>query len=293
MAQRLPPLRAIEAFVLTAEHLSITRAAEALGLSVPATSRRIRALEADLGVRLFRRLHRALALTQAGEAYRDRVAPAFAEIRAASDAVRAPTRRRTLRINLLQSFAANWLMPRLPRFQAAHPELRIELETETAMIDLKAREDIDLAIRLGEGPWPGLAAERLITPEIFPVCAPGLRRRLRKLEDLGRFTWLGSRHLPRSWAEWTAAVGHPDLAPKAVQDFDNLQLLYEAAAGGLGVALGIDVIVAPYLADGRLVAPFPHRVRRSRAYWLVCRKAERDRPAIRAFRDWVLAEARG
>jgi LysR family transcriptional regulator, glycine cleavage system transcriptional activator len=293
VAQRLPPLRAIEAFVLAAQHLSITRAAEELGLSVPATSRRIHALEADLGVRLFRRLHRALALTKAGETYRDRLAPAFAEIRAASEAVRAPTRRRTLRINLLQSFAANWLMPRLPRFQALHPELRIELETETATIDLAAREDVDVAIRLGEGPWPGLAAERLITPEVFPVCAPALRRRLRRIDDLARFTWLGSRHLPRSWAEWADAVGHPELTPKAIQDFDNLQLLYEAATGGLGIALGIDVIVAPYLADGRLVAPFPQRVRRSRAYWLVCRKAERDRPPIRAFRDWILGEARG
>jgi len=292
VTQRLPPLRAVEAFVLAAEHLSITRAAAVLGLSVPATSRRIRALEADLGVRLFRRLHRALALTEAGATYRDRLAPAFAEIRAASAALRAPPRRRVLRLNLLQSFAASWLVPRLPRFQALHPDLRIELETETAMVDLAAREDIDAAIRLGEGPWPGLAAVRLMTPEMFPVCAPALRRRLRRLDDLAGFTWLGSRHLPRSWAEWTAAVGRPALRPQSTQDFDNLQLLYEAACGGLGVALGIDVVVAPYLADRRLVAPFPHRVRRSRAYWLVCRKAERERPAIRALRDWLLDEAK-
>jgi LysR family transcriptional regulator, glycine cleavage system transcriptional activator len=149
-----------------------------------------------------------------------------------------------------------------------------------------------VAIRLGIGPWPGLAATRLITPALFPVCTPALARRLRKPVDLAYVTWLGSSHLPESWNEWTATVGYPDLGPPRVQNFDNLQLLYEAATGGLGVALGIEPIVAPYLSDGRLVAPFPERVRRSRAYWLVCRRAETNRPAIRAFRRWAVSEAR-
>jgi LysR family transcriptional regulator, glycine cleavage system transcriptional activator len=286
------PLAAIEAFVLAAETLSITKAAAVLGLSVPATSRRVQALEAELGIRLFRRLHRALELTAAGAAYHARLAPAFAEIRTASETARRGRNAQVLRINLLQSFAASWLMPRLPRFHAAHPAIRVELQTETAMLDLAARDDVDVAIRLGKGPWPGLAATRLMTPALFPVCTPALARCLRQPADLARFAWLGSSHLPHSWSEWTAAVGHAKLKPVRVQNFDNLQLLYEAALGDLGVALGIEPIVAPYLADGRLVAPFPERVRRSRAYWLVCRRTESNRPAIRAFRRWAVAEAR-
>lgn len=288
MPRRLPPLPAIEAFVLAADTLSITKAAAVLGLSVPATSRRIAALEGELGVRLFRRLHRALALTEAGARYHARLAPALAEIRNASAALVAP---QVLRLNLLQSFAASWLLPRLPRFHAAHPGIRVELQSETAMIDFASR-DVDLAIRLGSGGWPGLGADRLLTPMLFPVCAPGLRPMPRCLADLARHTWLGSSHLPDSWRDWLAAVGQPDLRPVGQQDYDNLLLLYEAAAGGLGIGLGIDAVVAPYLADGRLVAPLTERARRSRSYWLVGRPAERDRPAIRAFRRWLLAEAR-
>ena len=156
------PLRSLEAFVVAARALSLTRAAATLNMTVPAASRRIKILESHLGVRLFDRLPRGLALTAAGERYFAELGPAWDAMRAATEAARTPAPRKAFRVSVIPTFAANWLVPRLARDHAALAGLEIELETAPDIVDLTERRDLDCAIRLGRGPWPGTVGRKVL-----------------------------------------------------------------------------------------------------------------------------------
>jgi LysR family glycine cleavage system transcriptional activator len=173
MGHRMPPFKAIEAFVVAARTLSFTEAASRLHLTVPAVSRRIRALETELGVVLFERAHRVLRLTTAGEAYLAHLAPALETIRRASDELRGEPRGRSLTVNLPASLAANWLVPRLRGFHASHSDIEVELRSMNGHTDLGS--EADLAIWPGPGNWPGLRAERLLEMDAYPVCGADFR----------------------------------------------------------------------------------------------------------------------
>lgn len=290
----LPPFRSIEAFVVAARTSSFAAAAAALGLSLPALSRRIGILEDALQRRLFRRLPRGVELLPAGRAYLDEIGPALDIIRRSTEALRDRSRRSAVRVSLISTLAANWLVPRLTRFHQAHPRIDVELETTADCIDLEQR-DTDFAIRLGLGPWPGLRCECLIALDIYPVCSPSLAIRARDPHALASHTLLGPSHRPEFWPEWLqAASSDPAVAgPRPARTFDNLQLLHEAAASGMGVAIALDPLVRPYLADRRLVRPFAARVRSARGFHLLSRDGGRLSKPAQAFRRWLLAEARG
>jgi len=282
------PLRSIEAFVLVARFLSLQKAATALGLTVPAVSRRIQLLERHLGTRLFDRLPRGLALTPAGESYIADLGPACAAVQAATASARAPTRRHALKVSVIPTFAVNWLLPRLARRRPAGMD--IEIETLPDIVDLSARADLDCAIRLGRGPWAGTSSQTVLPVEAYPVANPAFvaAHRLAGPEDLARHTLIGSNHQPDFWPEWFRLSG---LAPAegSYASFDNLQLVYEAAANGLGIAIGLDPLVRPYLDTGRLVRLWPGSIRLSRSFHLV-RPTRRDRDRrIDRFHDWLLS----
>ena len=298
---RMPPFKAIEAFVVAARALSFTEAASVLNITVPAVSRRIQTLESNLGVPLFQRKPRALGLTQAGESYLSELEPAIDAIRRASHCARARTRPCSVRLSLPASLAANWLVPRLHHFHAAHRGIGVELESDgehfepgnASEHDKLNEGEADIVIRLSNGNWPGLRTERLLDLKGFPVCSPSLLAAGTvpcSPEGLGELPLLGIRGQSDLWPEWFHFAGLPPRT-RVTQEFDNVHLLYRAAACGLGIALGVDVLVQPYLDDGQLVRPFNSQYRLSHSYHIICRAADLSRRPVSTFRDWLLAQA--
>jgi len=288
----MPPFKSIEAFVVAARVLSFTQAAAMLHLTVPAISRRVRALELELGVPLFERSHRALELTEAGQAYLARLAPAIDTIRRASDGLRDGTRGNSLTVSLPASLAANWLVARLPAFQAAHRDIDVELRSMNGHGDLDGSE-ADLAIWPGTGKWEGLRAERLLDMDAYPVCGADFldaHPALQHPRDLAAAPLLGIAGQQEAWNAWLQAAGVAD-RPHIGSVFDNFHLLYRAAASGLGVALGVDVIVRPYLEQGLLVRPFDVSFKLMKGYYVVCRSNDWAQPPVSIFRRWLTEQA--
>lgn len=289
---RLPPFKSIEAFVVAARALSFTEAASVLHLTVPAVSRRIQTLETELGVSLFQRTHHALRLTDAGHAYLSDLAPAIETIRGASDQVRGASRGNSVKVGLPASLAANWLVPRLERFHCRHQGIQVEFESTNGSSQLDESE-ADLAIWLGTGNWPGLRAERLLDVEAYPVCSAEFlasHAGLRTPADLGKFPLLGIAEYPDLWTEWLRAAGTAKRG-RVRYSFDDFHLLYRAAAAGFGVALGLDVIVQPYLGAAQLVRPSNVWCKLTKGYYVVCRRADWARRPVSTFREWLMMEA--
>jgi LysR family glycine cleavage system transcriptional activator len=285
------PFQSIEAFVVVARSLSLTAASTAMNLTVPALSRRIQILEQHLGVRLFRRLPRGLSLTEAGAAYFRAVEPGWEAVREATEAARVGLRRGPIRVSVMPTFAANWLMPRLARLPVRAGGMEVALETSSELVDLHARPDLDCAIRLGAGPWTGLVSQAFLPVDAYVVASPGFLRDngpLRHPGDVLRHLLIGSHHQPDFWREWFQLTGI-DAEGCRYRSFDNLHVAYEATAAGMGVALGLDPVVRPYLDSGRLERVFPDNVRSFRSFHLVVRPGG-SRPLDR-FRDWLFAEA--
>jgi LysR family glycine cleavage system transcriptional activator len=293
MAQRLPPLRAIEAFVVVAETLSYSKAAQALNLTKSAISRRIQSLESDIDVQLFRRSNKALALTPDGEAYYRLTGPAFDALRAAGTLLERPRSNNTLRIALPQSFASHWLMPRLSSFYDKHPEIDLRLDS-VGYFNFLEGDNIDVVLQVAKEPTASYHCEKFMRVVQYPVCSPDLLRRtpLSSVADLAAHTLLHLNSMPDAWPEWLKLVGCPDQAVHRTQHFDNMSLVMEAAANGLGVAMGAEALCRPDVERGRLVAPFSARLEDLRAMYFVCRKADISNRSIRKFRAWLLAEAR-
>lgn len=299
MSAPVPPFNPLHAFAVAARLGNLTRAAEALGVSQSAVSRQVAVLEAYLGTPLFRRERHGIALTPEGEALRREVSPAFEAIAAATERLRKDARERPLRLRVYSTFAAKWLLPRLHRFEAAHPGIGVRLSHIVAPVDFR-RDPVDLAIQLGDGQWPGLEARRLMPDILQPVCAPRLLEAglleagppLRAPEDLRRHRLLVSRYRRDDWRDWLAGIGRPDLLREGLE-FTSSILTYQAAAEGLGVAVGQMRLLEPDLASGALVALFGRPVERSIAYHLVWPKdVPLDRRG-RAFLAWVAGEAAG
>ncbi|HET6518976.1 MAG TPA: transcriptional regulator GcvA [Geminicoccaceae bacterium] len=298
MGRRLPPLNALRAFEAAARHLSFTRAAEELHVTQAAVSHQIKALEEHLGVRLFRRLNRALLLTDAGQACLPGLSEAFDRMAEAVERLRVRDCAGPLTVSVPPGFAAKWLVPRLERFQELCPEIDVRVSATMRHVDF-AREDVDLAVRYGAGRWPGLHAEPLLATEVFPVCAPTLPagpRPLRTPDDLRHHALLhddSAASIPGypDWAMWLRAAGvaggvDPSRGPR----FNHANLVLEAAAAGRGVALALSAVAAADLAAGRLIRPFDLGVPTGFAYHVVCPPALADRPKVRAFCHWLRAE---
>ncbi len=301
MRRRLPPLNALRAFEAAARHLSFTQAAEELAVTQAAVSHQVKALEAHLGVPLFRRLNRALALTEAGRSLLPPAREAFDLLDAAARRLRQAEAGGPLRVSVLTSFASKWLLPRLARFRAQHPDIDVLVSADDRLADLE-RDEIDVGIRYGAGGYPGLRVDWLMGDEILPVCAPGLcegPRPLRAPEDLRHHTLLhdevsGTADSP-DWRVWFEAAGLADsgIDPERGPGYSHMAMVLEAAVAGEGVALGRLSLAGDDLEAGRLVCPFGPRLRTRFAYWVVSSPALAERPKVRAFRRWVIAEARG
>ena len=293
MPTSLPPLNGLRAFEAAARHLSFTRAAEELHVTQTAISHQIRKLEDQLGVRLFVRMPGAVHLTLAAETYLSAVHTAFEDLRIATVQVRGSAGPRMLRLSTTPSFATKWLVPRLAAFQAAHPDLAVEISTTMALVDFR-REEVDLAIRYGRGAWPGLRATWLLAEDIIPVCAPTLRdgpSPLRTPADLARHRLISTTTFADEWGLWLTAAGlSPALAERAMV-FDMPILAIQAAIDGMGVALGHTPLVEADLASGRLVAPFPMSLPSEMGFYIVTPEASAERPEIALLRDWLVGSA--
>lgn len=291
----LPALSGLEAFEAVARTRSFSRAAAALGLSPSAVSHRITALEQSLGVALFTRDGRGVALTEAGRALVGPAELAFASLREAVAAIR-PSPDAAITVSCSPSFAIRWLVPRLDRLRALHPDLDLRIAADDRLADLHT-DAIDAAIRFGPGPYPGLAATRLTEERVLPVCSPALRDRagLRAPADLARVTLLHDTALAHhparvGWRAWLAAAGATGVDPEAGPRFSHLSLALEAALAGQGVALGRLTLVAEALASGALVAPFDRVLSSGLSYWWLTLPETAARPPLQAMARWLAAE---
>lgn len=293
MAERLPPLNTLRAFEAAARTLSFTKAAEELFVTQAAISHQIRTLEDALGLKLFRRLNRGLMLTEEGQLFLPPVRDALAMLAAGVGRLRKAEATGALNVSTLPSFAATWLVPRLPRFRAVHPEIDIRLTASEHVVDF-AREDVDVAIRFGKGNYPTLRTVRLLGEEAFPICSPRLMREgphpLREPADLRHHTLLHD-DMTIGWADWLKAAGLTDIDPKQGPYFDMSALVIQAAIDGQGVAMARSALAADALEKGLVVKPFDLRLPVDYAYYVVCPPESFDRPKVKAFRDWLLAEA--
>jgi LysR family glycine cleavage system transcriptional activator len=296
---RLPSLDLLKGFEAAARLLSFTKAGEELHLSQSAVSRQIQELEEQLGVTLFQRRHRALALTEDGQTLYAAAAQALATMRAVTDRLRAGRGRQTLAVTTTQSFASLWLIPRLAGFTRKHPELDVRISAETRVLDLE-RDGLDLAIRHGPAKMAGMGAMRLFGESVFPVCSPKLmndaKKPLREPQDLRHHVLLqyddpDHRHPWMHWKTWLEVERLADLRPAGSLVFSGYDQIIPAAIAGHGVALGRSPLVRKALASGELVAPFKRTADPSRAYYAILSKNSEGRPAVTDFVAWLKEEA--
>jgi LysR family transcriptional regulator, glycine cleavage system transcriptional activator len=293
MASTLPPLAAIRCFEAAARHQSFTRAAEELGMSQAAVSYQVKLLEERVGSPLFSRGARGVTLSDAGRRLAPAVSEAFTQIRAAFEDL-SETAEGILRITALSTFATNWLVPRLGTFQAKHPAIAVSLDVSNEVLDL-ARGEVDIGLRSGHGEWPGLASHPLMPAAFTPMLSPRLLERhgpLKEPADLLQLPLIDPTD--EWWMDWFAEAGvpAPDLSGRTGIRVLNQQLAGRAALAGQGAAILMPAFFADELASGLLLQPFPIvRQTSDTHYWLVYSEARRRSPKIRAFRDWILAEA--
>ncbi len=286
--RRLPPLNGVRAFEAAARTGGFANAAAELNVTPAAVSRLVRLLEQRLGVALFDRHANRLTPTPAGEAFRAGLTPLLDRLARLTADVVAAGGQQVLTVGVGPSFAVRWLIPRLADFTRRHPG--IEVRIATGGVAAPFAEGWSCGIRLGAGDWPGLIAEPLIAADLLPVCIPALAARLRGPTDLLPGTLLRVAHAPGDWPRWAAAAGHPTLRA-AGPVFDFYGQAQQAAADGVGVAMGIRPYVDDDLAAGRLVAPFGIAVPKGGAWHLLHRPGRVGEPAFAAFRSWILAAA--
>ncbi len=299
MAQRLPSLNGLRAFEAAARHLSLTKAARELNVTPAAVSHQIKALEADLGVALLRRVKGEFVLSEAAQTALPTLRAGFDQIAEAARRLRSDQAGRFLTISVGPTFAATWLVRRLGRFKGAFPEIDVRLDTTDQLAQF-ARDGVDVGIRFGRGEYPGLQAIRLFDEEIYPVCSPELVKRgppLARPSDLAAHILLHVEWVPNKggetldWEMWLRAAGAQGVDHTRGPRFSHSSMALQAAAEGQGVALGSRSLASDELEAGRLVCPFDIALPVNFAYHLVYPEAAAEVPKVAAFRDWILAEA--
>lgn len=295
---RLPSLDTLRVFSVAARHLSFTKAADELHLTQSAVSHRVRTLEKELGVLLFNRVERRLELTRAGQTLAQRVDRAVNEIACAVANLDLADDAQRLTVTMLPSVASCWLVPRLPRFQALHPEIELQVIADQRLFDLRATR-IDLAIRFGRGTYPGYAVTKLMPDRVFPVCSPDLIAQHGSVKTIEALLELPLLHDSATegdgsgtdWRSWLNHVGCREAAYDRGQRFSDAGLLIEAAVLGLGVALARASLVCDYLANETLICPLRLAAPAAFAYYLLALPEAATLRKIARFRDWLRAEA--
>jgi len=296
---RLPSLDLLRGFEAAARLLSFTRAGGELRLTQSAVSRQMQELETQLGVQLFQRRHRALALTDAGQQFYPAAAQVLATMRAATDRLRAQSGRGALSVTTTHSFAALWLIPRLAGFTRDHPGVDVRISAATRVQDLE-RDGLDVAIRHGPAQLAGEGATRLFGERVFPVCSPKLlqdaRKPLKQPADLRHHVLLqyddpDARHPWLHWRTWLEVERLTELKPAGRLSFSGYEQIIGAAIAGHGVALGRSPLVKGALASGELVAPFRRSADPARAYYAIVSKNAAGRREVEDFVAWLQEEA--
>lgn len=312
MAARLPPLNALRAFEAAARHLSVKKAAIELNVTPAAVSHQIRMLEDYLGVQLFHRYNRALELTDAARASLPKLREGFDCLVQAVERLRSHVSGGVLTVSAAPSFAARWLMPRLHRFIAAHPEVDVRVSARMRRVSVDGKGDVaeratveawmddsDIAVLYGRGKYPGMWVKKLLDLTLTPICSPQLlngAHPLKKPADLAHHMLLhddtGDLYDNEPfWDVWLQAANVSGVDARRGPHFSHAVLAFEAAIDAVGVVATMPVLAAEDMAAGRLVAPFDLHVPLASAYYLVCNETTSMRPAVALFRDWLLEEA--
>jgi LysR family glycine cleavage system transcriptional activator len=292
MSRRLPPLNALKAFEAAARNESFTRAAEELFVTQGAVSQQVKALEDHVGRRLFIREHQRLVLTEQAKAYLTVVRDALDRLSAGTEILMRGQSSGVLTVSTSPDFAAKWLVHRLSHFGDLFPDIDLRVSATMHHVDF-AREDVDIAVRHGDGKWPELEAVRLCHERLFAVCSPKLlkgKNAIRKPTDilLHPLIHLDSR---QDWSDWLIAAGVTRTKADTGPIFDRASMVIDAAAGGQGVALARTALASWDLTNGRLVSPVPFSVALKKSFWIVCPKPAAKIEKIVRFRDWLLREA--
>ena len=313
MTYRLPPLNALRVFEAAARHLSFKEAAIELSITQAAVSHQIKSLEEYLGVELFRRAGRGVQLTEAARACLPRLQEGFESLAAAVETIRERGEETELRITAPPVFAARWLMPRLADFSRREPRIELRVFGSSKMVDAGALDsaalvgNLDLRdemsgveIHLGSGNYPGYRADYLFDVATVAVASPEVARGeppLEKPEDLARHVLLHDDAMDiiahgRAWQKWLEAAGVADRVDGSRgPHFSSNILSLEAASQKLGVALALRPLVDDDIKSGRLCTPFKVELKPQSAYYLVCPEVIAERPAVSAFRKWLLEMA--
>ncbi len=297
--RHLPPLTALRVFEAAARHLNFERAGDELAVTASAVGQQVRTLEAWLKRPLFVRLpSKGVALTAMGERYAASLSQLLDQLNEATIKALRPDTANVLTVSTLPSLATSWLIPRLGGFKARHPEFEVRISVSHGLADFIS-DDVDVGIRSGRGVYPGLRSDLLMEENFFPVCSSALLndpdRPLREPADLRHHTLL--QEIPEgepdrvTWPRWLDLLGVEGVDGSRGPQFSHTFLSLQAAASGQGVAMATSVLIGDYLDAGRLVRPFPQQVRGPYQYYVVCLEAAAMRPAIRAFREWLLDEA--
>ncbi|MEM9475928.1 MAG: transcriptional regulator GcvA [Pseudomonadota bacterium] len=293
MSDRLPPLTALRAFDAAARHMSFAKAADELNVTPAALSFQIKSLEEHLGQPLFRRLNRAVDLTEAGRALAPGAQEGFSRLTAAWRAARRLSDTRTITVTAGPAITAKWLAPRIFAFANAHPEIELRFAAGLRIMDFD-RDGIDVAIRFGTTRDDGLFSKSVIREWVTPMVAPGLADQFQSQSDLLRATLLhqddtGFLDPPIDWRAWfkMADLGP---APKAGPRFSQADHALDAALAGAGVVMGRIALAAEALRAGQLVMPFETSITTEAHYRFVCPEGSETRPQVAAFLEWILKE---
>ena len=293
MTDRLPPLTALRAFDAAARHMSFALAAAELHVTPAALSFQIKSLEEHLGAPMFRRLNRAVELTEAGRALAPAASDGFQALAAGWRAAQRLQDHQTLTVTAGPAFTAKWLAPRLFDFAQSHPDIELRFSASLRIMDFN-RDSIDVAIRFGLGPDPGLYSLPLADEWVVPVMTPEMARKYPTPQSLADAVLIVDESIdfldpPIDWPTWFRAMDI-DVMPNTGPRFSQGDHAIDAALAGVGVALGRRALVIKDLTDGRLVAPFPKALPTGARFRFLCPEGTETRPQVQAFRTWILRE---
>ncbi len=297
--RHLPPLNALRAFEAAARHMSFTRAADELNVTPAAVSQQIRGLEDWLGTPLFRRLTRALRLTEAAQGVLPQLSEAFDQLVDVVARLEADIESPNLVVSAAPTFATKWLVPRLQHFNDAYPDINVRIDASLRVVGDFDRDGVHVAIRLGNGDYPGMRMDKLVDEDVAPACSPALvsddhPHPLRHPDDLHHHRLIhvdwGPVKDPPTWKYWLDIMGITDVDADKGAVFSIEDLAISAAMAGQGVVLVSTLAAEDDLASGRLVRPFDIVMPSNSAFWVVAPERTAERPKVAAFREWIMGE---
>jgi len=290
MSRRLPPLNSLKSFEAAGRLLSFTDAARELNVTQAAVSHQIKVIEDFLGVSLFERYPRRLALSEQGKALLPDVTEAFDRVSQAIGSLSQEQYSNLVSVRLAPSFAAKWLSPRLKYFWLQYPEIDLCLFHAHDAVDFE-REEIDIAVTYGKGDWSGVVADKLLGLDFFPVCSPAFMCNDKPLTELDNLRYYSLLHDANyeCWRDWIELAGLQGIDSDKGTIIDDTNVLIQAAIDGQGIALGSTTFVEDHLESGKLIKPFDINLVNDFCYFVVCPESHLKNPAVRAFKEWLLS----